>query len=478
MHSSLFLGTSFLLFTSFAQAQVQITYPVDKSVLEETSVFSGNCLGAETVKLTNGKNTLNVACVRNSWSTSRLQKRTFIEDGHGNILVKAQQGSHIHQNTYFSRTLAPQVGFVVPELSNSNWKVTLPIFLTDYWGPNPPASKGEFASGYPNWSSIGSADVTNPAAVNATASSEGVGAGNCNSINTYNIASRSSANSIPVNRSSSYNVAPYNNIVGYYDEFFYARPNGEIVFRAPSLGWSTTQCSGSNHTRVEMREIYNGRNPASTNEPWVRCANNWESSVGGDLSGTLKVESISKSASSVKASGEVAYNNQATFAQIHGGGNAACGTGSLPAFVLLLLRESGNGLYQVEINLFTDVKARKNIRFIMAENVRLSDEITFGLTYRGEEIKTSISINGSQERLGRITQTEMTGLKTVKGVYPDATNPSVILKRGFAQSWYGQPMQAQFGAYHSASVPNFSHDLVSRSDETRVVFKKFSIEHP
>ena len=195
---------------------------------------------------------------------------------------------------------------------------------------------------------------------------------------------------------------------GFTNEFFYANSGGQLYFTAPSNGAVTTPGSGSDHTRSELREIYTG--------PGTDANNDWNSAIGGTLTATCSVLSVSANAS------------EATIGQIHN---------QSVAFALLIYRPAQR---DVALSLYTTLSSGVAQRTSILGNIAFSDKITYSIVYSGNTL-----------------------IATVNGTTQSFTVDS---------SWTGTPMYFKLGAYHSA--PNIGNPS---GDATQVIFSTFNVSH-
>ena len=197
-------------------------------------------------------------------------------------------------------------------------------------------------------------------------------------------------------------------VSGFTNDFFYANSAKQLIFTAPSNGAVTTPGTGSDHTRSELREVYTG--------PTADSDNDWNSTLGGSLTATCSVISVSANAS------------EATIGQIHN---------QSVVFALMIYRPVQR---DVALSLYTTLSSGTSQRTSLIGNIGLNDKITYTLNYSGNVLTT-----------------------TVNGVV-----------RSFAvdSSWTGTPMYFKLGAYHSA--PNIGN---SATDATQVSFDSFTVSH-
>ena len=179
---------------------------------------------------------------------------------------------------------------------------------------------------------------------------------------------------------------------GFVDPYFYADTatyggtTNHVIFTAPSNGASTTPGSGSDHTRSELRELYNGTGADSNGD--------WTSSIGGTLTASCVVNSVSVD------------SDEATIGQIHN---------QSYVFALLLYRP---GSKDIAFDLYTTYGGSAHVRTSMVTVVNLGDAVAYTINYKGNSIV--VTVNG-----------------TTKTFAVDA-------------SWAGTPMYFKLGAYHAA----------------------------
>ena len=179
---------------------------------------------------------------------------------------------------------------------------------------------------------------------------------------------------------------------GFVDTYFYADTatyggaTNHVVFVAPSTGAVTTPGTGSDHTRSELRELYNGTGADANGD--------WTSAIGGTLTASCVVQAVSVD------------SDEATIGQVHN---------QSYVFALLLYRPA---LKDIAFDLYTTYGGSAHVRTSMVSNVNLGDAVTYSIAYKNSAM--TVTVNG-------VTQTFAV----------DA-------------SWAGTPMYFKLGAYHAA----------------------------
>jgi Alginate lyase len=196
---------------------------------------------------------------------------------------------------------------------------------------------------------------------------------------------------------------------GFHDAYFIRdAATGSITFRAPSDGATTTPGVGSDHTRCELREIYTG--------PGADSQGNWTSAIGGTISATVVIASVSVA------------SDEATVAQIHGQNDA---------FALLMYRplkhDMALALYPTPGATVSDITS-------VLGGVDEGQQISYQLTYSGNTI--SVSVNGTS---------------SVFAVDP---------------TWAHEPVHFAAGAYHAA--PHVGNPT---GDATEVTYESLVVSH-
>ena len=208
---------------------------------------------------------------------------------------------------------------------------------------------------------------------------------------------------------ASVEVQPAQLTTGFTDAYFYADTMGDVIFTAPSNGAVTTPGVGSDHTRSELRELYTGAGADSNSD--------WNSAIGGTLTATCKVLSVSVDA------------DEGTIAQIHG---------QTYVFMLLMYRP---GLKDIAVDIYaTNTSTSGHTRTSMVTGVNLGDTVNYSIRYSGSTI--TATVNG------------------------------VIKSFPIDSSWAGSPMYFKLGAYHAA--PNTGNPA---GDQTQVSFSVFAVSH-
>lgn len=199
-------------------------------------------------------------------------------------------------------------------------------------------------------------------------------------------------------------------LLGFSDPYFYLNSSNQIVFTAPSNGATTSPGVGTNDTRSELRELYTGTGADSNND--------WTSSIGGTLTASCYVQSVSVD------------TDEATIGQIH--------AQSLP-FVLLVYLPATQQVALQMTN--TNSSSSSSTRTVIASNITLGQTINYVLSYSGSTI--NITVNGNTQSLP------------------------------VDSSWATAPQYFKVGAYSGAG--NTGNPA---GDQTQVVFSSFSVTHP
>jgi hypothetical protein len=199
-------------------------------------------------------------------------------------------------------------------------------------------------------------------------------------------------------------------LLGFSDPYFYLNSSNKIVFTAPSNGATTSPGVGSNDTRSELRELYTGAGADSNND--------WTSSIGGTLTASCYVQSVSVD------------TDEATIGQIH--------AQSLP-FVLLIYQPAGQSVSVQVTN--TNSSSSSSTRTLVASGISLGQTINYTIAYSGTTL--TVTVNGN-----------------VQTITIDS-------------SWNTAPQYFKLGAYSGAG--NTGNPA---GDQTQVVFSSFSVTHP
>ncbi|HEY0307757.1 MAG TPA: polysaccharide lyase family 7 protein [Acidobacteriaceae bacterium] len=213
-----------------------------------------------------------------------------------------------------------------------------------------------------------------------------------------------------------YTIYPAQLTAGFTDAYFYADTSGNVIFTAPSNGASTSPGSGSDHTRSELRELYTGTGADSNND--------WSSTIGGTLTATCRVLSVSVN------------SDEATIGQIHGQNYV---------FMLIIYRP---GNKDIAVDIYTsNTSTSAHSRTSLLTGVNLGDTVTYSIRYAGSTITTTVK----DVTTNSATQTLLSS--------PDST-------------WTGTGVYFKLGAYHA--VPNKGNPA---GDQTQVSFSAFATTH-
>lgn len=150
--------------------------------------------------------------------------------------------------------------------------------------------------------------------------------------------------------------AELNGQPGYYSSYFYTDSNGAMVFYAPSNGATTSPGSGSDHTRVELRELYG-----------VGGVNEWTNRRGGTLSARLRVNQVSVN------------SKDAVVAQIHG----------LSSMMMLLAYNPTTKAMVAK--LYPSPSSTKAVSYVVARDLSLGAAIRYRIQWIGSTL--SITVN-------------------------------------------------------------------------------------
>jgi hypothetical protein len=203
---------------------------------------------------------------------------------------------------------------------------------------------------------------------------------------------------------------------GFVDAYFYSDYSGNVYFTAPSNGATTSPGSGSDHTRSELRELYSG--------PGADSNNDWNSNIGGTLTATCRVLSVSVN------------SDEATIGQIHNQNYV---------FMLIIYRPAYK---DIAVDVYTsNASTSAHPRTSLLTGVSLGDTVTYSIHYAGNTITTI----AKDVTTNSVTQTLISS--------PDST-------------WTGTGVYFKLGAYHS--VANKGNPA---GDQTQVSFSAFTASH-
>ncbi len=192
---------------------------------------------------------------------------------------------------------------------------------------------------------------------------------------------------------------------GYSSSYFYSDSSGAVSFHSPANGATTSPGSGGDHTRSELRELYRVSGPTE-----------WTNAIGGTMNASCRVDKVAKKSS------------KAIIGQIHG----------LDSIFVLVYYDIDKKT--VEAKFYTKPKSDAATAFVLANNVKIGDRITYQIQWIGST--ASVTVNG----------------KTVNRVP--------------AASWNKVPVYFKAGAYSSASNKGNT-----AGDATDVAFYSLQLQH-
>jgi hypothetical protein len=185
---------------------------------------------------------------------------------------------------------------------------------------------------------------------------------------------------------------------GFVDPYFYADTatyggaTNHVIFTAPSNGAVTTPGVGSDHTRSELRELYNGTGADSNSD--------WNSAIGGTLTASCVVNSVSVT------------SDEATIGQIHN---------QSYVFALLMFRPGSN---DIAFDLYSTLGGSTHTRTSMV-TAKLGDTINYSINYKGNSI--IVTVNGTTKTFAVDSSWAGTPMYFKLGAYhaaPNTGNPS------------------------------------------------------